>query len=82
MTVSSATTRNSYGGDGSTDVFGYDFKIFNDDDITVIIRSDSTGAEVAISKNTHYTVSGVGNSSGGNVTFTSGNIPASGETVV
>ena len=82
MTVSSATTRNSYGGDGSTDVFGYDFKIFNDDDITVIIRTDSTGAEVAKSKNTHYTVSGVGNSSGGNVTFTSGNIPASGETVV
>ena len=56
MTVSSATTRNSYGGDGSTDVYGYDFKIFNDDDITVIIRTDSTGAEVAKSKNTHYTV--------------------------
>ena len=31
---------------------------------------------------THYTVSGVGDASGGNVTFTSGNTPATGETVV
>ncbi len=31
---------------------------------------------------THYTVSGAGDASGGNVTFTSGNTPASGETVV
>jgi len=82
MTVSSATTRNSYSGNGSTDVFAYGFKIFDDDDITVIIRTDSTGAETTKTKTTHYTVSGVGNSSGGNVTFTSGNIPASGETVV
>ena len=82
MTVSSATTRNSYSGNGSTDVFAYGFKIFDDDDIIVIIRTDSTGAETTKTKTTHYTVSGVGNSSGGNVTFTSGNIPASGETVV
>jgi len=82
MTVSSATTRNSYSGNGSTDVFAYGFKIFDDDDITVIIRTDSTGAETTKTKTTHYTVSGVGSSSGGNVTFTSGNIPASGETVV
>ena len=82
MTVSSATTRNSYSGNGSTDVFAYGFKIFDDDDITVIIRTDSTGAETTKTKTTHYTVSGVGNSSGGNVTFTSGNTPASGETVV
>ena len=82
MTVSSATTRNSYSGNGSTDVFAYGFKIFDDDDITVIIRTDSTGAETTKTKTTHYTVSGVGSSSGGNVTFTSGNIPASGATVV
>ena len=82
MTVSSATTRNSYSGNNSTDVFAYGFKIFDDDDITVIIRTDSTGAETTKTKTTHYTVSGVGSSSGGNVTFTSGNIPASGETVV
>ena len=82
MTVSSTTTKNSYSGNGSTTVFAYTFKIFDDDDITVIIRTDSTGAEVVKTKTTHYTVSGVGSSSGGNVTFTSGNTPASGETVL
>ena len=82
MTVSSTTTKNSASGNGSTSAFPYNFKIFSDDDISVIIRTDSTGAEVTKDKTTHYTVSGVGDSSGGNVTFTSGNIPASGETVV
>ena len=82
MTVSSTTTRKSASGDGSNDEFPYDFKIFDDDDITVIIRTDSTGAETVKTKTTHYAVSGVGSASGGNVTFTSGNIPASGETVV
>ncbi len=82
MTVSSTTTRKSANGNGSDDEFPYDFKIFDDDDITVIIRTDSTGAETVKTKTTHYTVSGVGSASGGNVTFTSGNIPASGETVV
>ena len=82
MTVSSTTTRNSYSGNASTSVFAYTFKIFDDDDITVVIRTDATGVETTKTKTTHYTVSGVGSGSGGNVTFTSGNIPASGETVV
>ena len=80
MTVSSVTTKKSYNGDGSTTVFAYDFKIFDDDDITVIIKTDSTGAEAVKTKTTHYTVSGVGVTTGGNITF--GSAPASGETVV
>ena len=82
MTVSSLTTKNSYSGNGSTSAFSYTFKIFDDDDVTVIIRTDSTGAETVKTKTTHYTVSGVGNAGGGTITFTSGNIPASGETVL
>ncbi len=82
MTVSSTTTKKSANGDGSNDTFPYDFKIFDDDDITVVIRTDSTGAEATKTKTTHYTVTGVGSASGGNVVFTSGNIPVSGETVV
>ena len=82
MTVSSTTTKNSYSGNTSTSAFSYTFKIFNEDDITVIIRTDSTGVETVKTKTTHYTVSGVGNSSGGTITFTSGNIPATGETVL
>jgi len=82
MTVSSTTTRNSSSGNGVLDTFSYGFKIFDDDDITVIIRTESTGVETVKTKNTHYTVTGVGSASGGNIVFTSGNIPASGETVV
>ena len=83
MTVSSLTTKNSHSGDGSTSAFPYTFKIFNEDDVTVIIRTDSTGTESPKNISSgHYTVSGVGNTNGGNVTFTSGNTPASGETVL
>ena len=80
MTVSSTTTKNSYSGDGSTTVFAYTFKIFDDDDVSVIVRTDSTGSETVKTKTTDYTVSGVGNANGGNVTFVTA--PASGETVV
>ena len=82
MTVSTTTNRASYSGNGSTDAFAYGFKIFADADLTVIIRTDSTGVETTKTLTTHYTVSGAGSSSGGNVTFTTGNIPASGETIV
>jgi len=81
MTVSSTTVKNSYSGNSSTTAFAYTFKIFADTDLQVIIRS-STGTETVKTLTTHYTVSGAGDSSGGNVTFTSGNTPATGETVV
>mgnify|MGYP003135905437 CR=1 FL=1 len=79
MTVSSTTTKNSYSGNGSTTVFAYAFKIFAEADLKVIVRS-STGTETTKTLNADYTVSGVGVTSGGNVTF--GSAPASGETVV
>jgi len=81
MTISSTTVKNSYSGNSSTTVFAYSFKIFADTDLQVIIRS-STGTETTKTLTTHYTVSGAGDASGGNVTFTSGNTPATGETVV
>ena len=83
MTVSSTTVKNSYSGNSSTTVFALYLsqKIFADTDLEVIIRS-STGTETTKTLTTHYTVSGAGDASGGNVTFTSGNTPATGETVV
>ena len=80
MTVSSTTKRNSYTGNGSTTTFAYSFKIFDDDDITVILRTTATGTETVQTKTTHYSVTGVGNSSGGNVVF--GSAPTSAQTVV
>ena len=78
MTVSSATNKVSYSGDGSQTVFAYGFKIFDQDDLTVIIRNAS-GGETTQTITTNYTVSGVGNASGGNVTMVSA--PASTETI-
>ena len=80
MTVSSTTKRNSYTGNGSTTTFAYSFKIFDDDDITVILRTTATGAETVQTKTTHYSVTGVGSASGGNVVF--GSAPTSAQTVV
>lgn len=80
MTVSSTNTKRQFNGDGSTAAFAYNFKVFADADLQVIVRS-STGVETTKSSGTHYNASGVGDSSGGTVTFTSGNIPASGETI-
>ena len=80
MTISTTIIKNSYSANGSTTAFTYNFKITDDDDIQVIIRS-AAGTETVKSKGTHYTVGGVGNNSG-TVTFTSGNIPVNGETVL
>jgi hypothetical protein len=81
MTISSTSIKNSYSGNGSTATFNYTFKIFANSDLQVIIRS-SSGTETVKTITTHYTVAGAGNSSGGSITFTSGNIPTNTETVV
>ena len=81
MTVSTTIIKNSHNGNGSTTNFAYQFKILQDNDLVVIIRS-STGTETTKTLTTHYTVAGAGDASGGSITFTSGNTPASGETVV
>ena len=80
MTVSSTTTKNSYAGDSSTVAFSYTFKIFDEDDITVVLRNNTTGAETIQAISTNYTVSAVGNAGGGTVTFVTP--PATGNTVV
>ena len=79
MTVSSSTNKVSYSGNGSLTTFAYSFKIFDQGDLTVILRA-ADGTETTQTITTHYTVSGVGSASGGNVVF--GTAPASGVTVV
>ena len=81
MTISTTTIKNSYTGDGSNLNFTYTFKITDQDDIEVIIRS-STGTETVKTITTNYTVSGVGNAGGGTVSFVSGQAPLSTETVI
>lgn len=69
MTISSTTTKITYNGNGSTDTFPYTFKILDDDDIIVEKRITATGVITTLVKTTDYTVSGVGEEAGGNVTL-------------
>ena len=82
MTVSTTIIKNFHNGNASTTNFAYQFRILEDTDLLVIIRTNSTGAEATKTLSTHYTVAGAGDASGGSITFTAGNVPASGETVV
>ncbi len=69
MTLDTSTSRISYTGNGATTAFAYPFKILDDDDISVYKVLIATGVETLQTKTTHYTVDGVGDTGGGNVTF-------------
>ena len=81
MTISSTTVKNSYDGDGSTTTFTYQFKIFQDSDIQVIIRA-ANGTETTKTITTHYTVTGAGVSTGGSVIFTAKQILINSNTLI
>jgi len=68
MTISSLTNQMLYTGNGSASVFAFTFKIFDQDDLLVVVTgSDGIQTELVIA--TDYTVSGVNSISGGNVTL-------------
>ena len=66
MTVSSTTSRNQYTATSGQTVFPYTFEIFDKDDVAVLQNG------TLLSEGTNYTVSGVGNNSGGNITLVVG----------
>jgi len=80
MTISTTTSRVSFAGNASTVNFATGFKFFAATDLTVIIVTDSTGAEAIKTLTTHYSVAGAGSDSGGTVTM--GVAPAVGQTIV
>jgi hypothetical protein len=69
MSISSTTNRISYVGTDLVSAYSYTFKIFNEDHIQVLVRKISDGTETVLTKTTDYTVSNVGNSTGGTVTL-------------
>jgi len=71
MSVSSTTNRLNYTGNGAVDTYAYTFRVFDDDDLTVTVR-DTDDVETTLTKTTHYTVTGVGELSGGNVALVNG----------
>jgi len=80
MTISTTTNRVSAAGDGSTTDFSFPYLFLSNDDLTVILVTDSTGAEATQTITTHYTVTGAGVAAGGTVSMVTA--PASGETLV
>jgi hypothetical protein len=72
MSIGSTTNRNDYIGNGAVDTYPYSFRILDDDHLRVIVRLISTGVETTLTKTTHYTVTGVGDASGGNVALVNG----------
>jgi len=77
MTIANEDSRTGpYNGNDSTTVFAYDFKTLDEDHLVVTLTS-AAGVDTVQTITTHYTVSGVGDEGGGNVTMVTA--PASGE---
>jgi len=67
MTLAATTRRADGTGNGTASTFSFNFKVFDDDDIEVVVVRASTRAETTLVKNTDYTVS-----------FTSSAMPSTG----
>jgi len=80
MTVSNIYAPVSYVGDASTVAFAFSFEIFDETDLVVISRVDSTGVGTVQTLTTHYTVSAAPYDFGGTVTMVTA--PAVGVTLI
>jgi len=70
MTLSSADNRDEYTGTGSVDTYPYNFKILAEEEV-LVSQETTAGVSSTLVLNTDYTVTGVGNASGGNIVLTS-----------
>ena len=68
--LSSAAARNSYTGNGAVSDYDYDFKIFDRTHLAVYVR-DTDDAPTLLAIDTDYTVSDVGEESGGSISLVS-----------
>ncbi len=68
MTIPYSPRREDYTGNGAGHVFSYNFKIFSTSDLKVVV-ADTDGVETDLALTTDYTVTGAGESAGGNVTL-------------
>lgn len=72
MTLAATTNRVDYVANGATSVYPYTFRVFLNTDLLVTKRLTSSGVQTTLVLTTDYTVSGVGDSGGGNVTLVAG----------
>lgn len=75
MTISTLSiSTGPYTGTNSTDTYAYDFKIQLASEI-VVVETDLNSVSITLVEGTNFSVTGVGNGSGGNVVRTAGNLP-------
>ena len=82
MTISSTTNKTVLAGNGSTLAFAYTWYIAASNWNKVYKQNQTTGALTLQTETTHYTVTGVGSSGGGLVSFASASVPSSTQNVV
>lgn len=70
MTIG-VNNRNNYEGNGAASTYPYTYKIFSQGDLRVTVK-DTDGNETTLLYPTHYTVTGVGKPTGGNVVLVNG----------
>jgi len=68
--LTSETYKTIFLPDGATTEFNFDFKVFDEDDLEVILVTEADGTETTLTLTTNYTVSGLSDS-GGTVTTVS-----------
>lgn len=78
MGITDTSSRVAYSGNGSTTAFAFNFRVFDTDELTVILRNNTTNVETTQTLTTHYTVT-LNSGEGGTVTMLTA--PASGETL-
>lgn len=72
MAIDSTNRRNDYLGNGTQDTYDYGFKIFDQSDLVVTVRNPTTDVETTLTLTTDYTVTGVGDKTGGSITLVDG----------
>jgi hypothetical protein len=80
MALETTDNRKEYAGNGATLAFAFPYYFLADADLVVILRNNTTGAEVLKVLTTDYTVTGAGTEAGGTVTMIVA--PASGYTLI
>lgn len=68
MTIPTTITKNQHQGNGSGTSFDYNFKIFDESHLEVT-KTDTQGNDTVLTISTDYTVLGVGDESGGSITY-------------
>lgn len=69
MSVPNENRRNDYVGNGAVSAYAYSFRIMHKSHLKVVVYNPSTKLHTTLAEGTNYTVSGVGETGGGQITL-------------